>query len=165
MSAAWLHARRPGPPPDAPPTRVLSPFDPVVWFRRRAERMFGFHYRIEIYTPAPKRVYGYYVLPVLQDDPLVGRIDLKSDRQRGVLRVQSAWQERGDTSTPSVSPTPAPDRELAGPRRVEVTDRGTAAATVAGALGVPLVPHESADDADAPEPVESAGDSAADGVG
>jgi uncharacterized protein YcaQ len=76
-------------------TALLSPFDPVVWSRDRALRLFGFHYRIEIYTPAPKRQYGYYTLPVLVDDRLLGRIDLKSDRQAGVLRVQSAWVEPG----------------------------------------------------------------------
>ena len=76
-------------------TALLSPFDPVVWSRDRALRLFGFHYRIEIYTPAPKRQYGYYSLPVLVDDRLLGRIDLKSDRQAGVLRVQSAWVEPG----------------------------------------------------------------------
>ena len=76
---------------------LLSPFDPVVWERARAERMFGFHYRIEIYTPAHKRVFGYYTLPLLIDEQLVGRIDLKSDRQARVLRVQSAWRE-GDHS-------------------------------------------------------------------
>ena len=76
-------------------TAVLSPFDPVVWERDRLLRMFGMHYRIEIYTPAPKRVFGYYVLPVLIDDEIVGRVDLKSDRQAGVLRVQAAWVEEG----------------------------------------------------------------------
>jgi uncharacterized protein YcaQ len=92
---AWLHrdARKPR---SIETAALLSPFDPVVWFRDRALRVFGFHYRIEIYTPAPQRVYGYYSLPILLDDELVGRIDLKSDRQAGVLRVQSAWTEDGD---------------------------------------------------------------------
>jgi uncharacterized protein YcaQ len=71
----------------------LSPFDPVVWERERALRMFDFHYRIEIYTPEPKRIFGYYSLPILIDDRIVGRIDLKNDRQNRVLRVQSAWRE------------------------------------------------------------------------
>lgn len=119
---------------------VLSPFDPVVWFRPRAERLFGFHYRIEIYTPAPKRVFGYYVLPVLQDDALVGRIDLKSDRQRGVLHVRTAWHEPG--ARIDVERLAALLRRTAawqGLDGVEVTDRGTAAGALATALGfVPI---------------------------
>jgi uncharacterized protein YcaQ len=77
----------------ASPTTILSPFDPVVWFRERALRLFDFEYRIEIYTPAPKRIYGYYTLPILHRGRIVGRIDLKSDRKAKVLLVQSIWQE------------------------------------------------------------------------
>ncbi len=148
---AWLHADA-RVPRHVAADAVLSPFDPVVWFRRRAERMYDFHYRIEIYTPAPKRVFGYYVLPVLQDDRLTGRVDLKSDRQRGVLRVRTAWQEPGEQlDAERLAATLRRAAAWQGLDGVEVTDRGTAAGAVAAALGVALVPHEAADDADAAE--------------
>lgn len=76
-------------------TTVLSPFDPVCWNRDRIERMFGFEYRIEIYTPEPKRVFGYYTLPILHNRNLVGRIDLKSNRQTKQLMAQASWHEDG----------------------------------------------------------------------
>lgn len=92
--AAWVH-RDAIIPRKVDAAALLTPFDPVVWFRDRAERLFEFEYRIEIYTPAPKRRFGYYSLPVLVGDDIVGRIDLKADRPGSTLLVQSAWWEHG----------------------------------------------------------------------
>ena len=82
-------------PPAPPRLRVLSPFDPALRDRARAQRLFGFHYRIEIFVPAPKRIYGYYVFPLLEGERMVGRIDMKAERDSGTLAVTRLWPERG----------------------------------------------------------------------
>jgi len=106
---------------------VLSPFDPVVWKRDRAERLWGFAYKIEIYTPAAKRKYGYYVLPVMVDGQLVGRLDVKTDREAGVLRIKAAHAEPG-YEMPSVASRVLDAiedlRQLVGSSSYEVIDRG-----------------------------------------
>ena len=75
--------------------RILSPFDPALRDRDRAEHLFGFYYRIEVFVPAPKRKYGYYVFPVLEGDRLIGRIDVKAFRDAQALRVKAFWPEAG----------------------------------------------------------------------
>ncbi len=72
---------------------LVTPFDPMVWNRKRAQRLFGFDYNIEIYVPAPKRVYGYYVFPFINGERFAGRVDLKADRKASTLRVLGAWKE------------------------------------------------------------------------
>ena len=96
---AWLH-RDARVPARLAPDALLTPFDPLVWFRPRAERVFDFHYRIEIYTPKAERRYGYYCLPLMVGGRMAGRIDLKAERPRragdeGSLLVQAAWREEG----------------------------------------------------------------------
>jgi uncharacterized protein len=87
--------------------RLLAPFDPIVRDRKRLTRLFGFDYRFEAFTPAAKRRYGYYVMPILEGDRLVGRLDPRHDRERSALVVERVWWERG------VRPSPARRRALA----------------------------------------------------
>lgn len=98
---AYLRAGQPVPRADRG-TALLCPFDPLIFFRPRVERLFGFHYRLEIYTPAAQRRYGYYVWPLLMDGRLVARVDLKADRARDSLRVLGAFGEAGDEPRPRV---------------------------------------------------------------
>ena len=75
--------------------RVLSPFDPVLRDRKRAQRLFGFDYRIEIFVPEARRKYGYYVFPILEGDRIVARVDMKAHRDQDVLCVRAVWPEEG----------------------------------------------------------------------
>jgi uncharacterized protein YcaQ len=93
---------------------LISPFDPLIWERGRTQRLFDFHYRIGIYTPPEQRVHGYYALPFLLGDALVARVDLKADRQAGVLRVPGVWGEPGHRPGEIAEPLATALLELAG---------------------------------------------------
>ncbi|MGI9513173.1 MAG: winged helix-turn-helix domain-containing protein [Anderseniella sp.] len=116
---------------------VLSPFDPLVWNRDRAERLFDFRYRIEIYTPAPKREFGYYVLPVLIGEQLAGRLCMKADRQAGTLRINAAWHEDGvnpTTASQAIAPALHTMSRWLELERVEITGQGNMATALQGAV-------------------------------
>ena len=119
---------------------LLSPFDSLLWERERTERLFGFRYRSEIYTPPAKREYGYYVLPVLLGESLVGRLDLKADRQRGVLSVPGAFAEEGvrpEAAVPGIAAELTRLAEWLGLGGIDVGDRGNLAGPLAAQVASP----------------------------
>ena len=110
---AWLHheARQPR---RVRASTLISPFDPLIWERSRTERLFDMAYRIEIYVPAPQRLYGYYVLPFLHGDRFAARVDLKADRKAGVLQIPAAWIEPSADQEETAGALAAELRRLAG---------------------------------------------------
>jgi uncharacterized protein YcaQ len=115
---------------------LLSPFDNLIWFRERTERMFAVRYRIEIYTPAEKRTHGYYVLPFLEGDALTARVDLKSDRKAGTLVVQASHAEpwASDATPVRLAEELRLMAGWLGLERVRVEKRGDLAGALAGAI-------------------------------
>jgi uncharacterized protein len=130
---AFLH-RETKLPRSAGASTLLSPFDPLVWNRDRAERLFNFHYRIELYTPEAKRKFGYYVLPFLHGERLVGRLCLKADRAAGKLLVNTAHRE-DDVEVDAIAPALATELQRMatwlGLGGIQTTKSGTLAKAVA----------------------------------
>jgi uncharacterized protein YcaQ len=115
-------------------TALVSPFDPIVWYRDRAERLFNFHYRIELYTPAHKRKFGYYVLPFLHGDTFAGRVCLKADRARSVLLANQCHAEDGCSEADTAQPLAAELQRMAqwlGLASVEIGAKGNLARAMA----------------------------------